>query len=271
MAKPSRPHARGPAQVEDTALGWRFVNPAMAAMGHTESLGETAENVAAELGVTREEQDRFAFASHAKATRAQTGGRFDDLVTVPVAEGAVDADEGPRADTSVERLARLRPSFRRQGTVTAGNSSPLSDGAAALVMTSADYAARLGLRPLARVLGCAVAGVEPRTMGLGPVPATRKLMGRLGLTLDDIDVIELNEAFAAQAVGVCRQWGIDPEDERLNPDGGAIALGHPLGCSGARLVAHLARALERRPTTRIGLATMCIGVGQGIAMALERA
>jgi len=272
LAKPAVAHARGAGQLEDTALGWRFVNPRMQELGHTDSLGQTAENVADEHGISRAEQDAFALRSQEKASSAVERGAFaDEVVPVPTDAGLVDRDEGPRPNTSPEQLARLRPAFRPDGTVTAGNSSPLSDGAAALAIAAADHAAAAGIRPRARILGCAVAGVAPRTMGLGPVPATEKLVRRLGLSLDDFDVIELNEAFAAQAVAVCHLWGIDPEDERLNPNGGAIALGHPLGCSGARLVGALVHELERRPGARLGLATMCIGVGQGIALAVERA
>ena len=264
MAKPERAYARGNRDVYDSALGWRFVNPKMEALGHTDTLGITAENVARELGITREEQDRFAVSSHRKAL-ASREKLADEIVPVEVNGSTVSADEGPRADTSLEALARLRPAFAPDGTVTAGNSSPLNDGAAAVVLTSDNYARRRSLAPKARVLGVAVAGVQPRLMGLGPVPAVRKLLSRLDVRLDDVDLIELNEAFAAQALGVCRELGLDPEDARLNVNGGAIAIGHPLGCSGARLVTTLVHELGRRPGARLGLATMCIGVGQGIA------
>jgi 3-oxoadipyl-CoA thiolase len=270
MAKPEGPYARGNREVYDSALGWRFVNPRMDALGHTEALGITAENVARELGITREEQDRFAVASHRKALAARER-LAEEIVPVGVNGSAVTVDEGPRADTSLEALARLRPAFAADGTVTAGNSSPLNDGAAAVVLTSDDYAQRNGLRAKARVLGVAVAGVEPRVMGLGPVPAVRKLLSRLDVDLADVDLIELNEAFAAQALGVCRELEFDPEDDRLNVNGGAIAIGHPLGCSGARLVTTLVHELGRRPGARLGLATMCIGVGQGIAALIEKA
>jgi acetyl-CoA acyltransferase len=269
MAKPERAFPRGPVEAEDTALGWRFVNPRLEAMGHTDSLGQTAENVARECGVEREAQDRFALRSHrnALAAAAETA---EWIVPIEVTEGErVEADEGPRAGTSLERLAALRPVFDAEGSVTAGNSSPLSDGAAALAIVSAEFARSRGLRARAKVLGAATAGVEPRLMGLGPLPATAKLCERLGIGLEDFATIELNEAFASQAVAVCREWGIDPEDERLNPRGGAIALGHPIGCSGARLVGEVVRGLELGGG-RLGLATMCIGVGQGIAVALER-
>jgi acetyl-CoA acyltransferase len=270
MPKPERPFARGEQRMYDSALGWRMVNPRMDAMGHTDALGVTAENVAREDGITREEQDRFALASHRKAVAARER-LAEEIVAVETEAGVVDADEGPRADTTLERLGTLRTVFAQDGTVTAGNSSPLNDGAAALVLTSEAFAAERGLTPLARVRGAAVAGVEPRVMGLGPVPATEKLLGRLGLTLDAIDLVELNEAFAAQAIAVCRRLGLDPEDPRLNPNGGAIAIGHPLGCSGARLVTTLVHELHRRPGATLGLATMCIGVGQGIALVVEKA
>jgi acetyl-CoA acyltransferase len=267
MGKPEKAYPRGNRELVDSALGWRFVNPRMDALGHTVSLGMTAENVARELGVTREEQDRFALRSHERALAARER-LAAEIVPVPGVELA--HDEGPRADTTLERLAALRPVFAADGSVTAGNSSPLNDGAAAVLLTSAGYAERNGLRARARVLGAAVAGVAPRVMGLGPVPAVRKLLTRLDLALSDVGLIELNEAFAAQSIGVCRELGIDPEDDRLNVNGGAIALGHPLGCSGARLVTTLVHELDRRPDVRIALATMCIGVGQGIALALER-
>jgi len=270
VAKPERAPARGRLVMEDTVLGWRFVNPLMEERGHTDSLGQTAENLAHELGISRERQDRFALASHTKAVAAIDEARFKaEIVPVDTPDGPVTTDEGPRRDTSLEALARLRPAFRPDGTVTAGNSSPLNDGAAALVVTSDDYARRHGLEPLAVIRSVAVAGVPPRTMGIGPVPATAKALDRAGLTLDDIDVIELNEAFAAQCLAVLEGWGIPDDDPRLNPNGGAIALGHPLGCSGARLLTTLVHELGRR-RARWGLATMCIGVGQGIAMVVER-
>ena len=267
MGKSEKAYARGNRELYDSALGWRFVNPNMEALGHTVSLGMTAENVANELGITREEQDQFALRSHERALAARER-LASEIVPVPGID--LEHDEGPRADTTLERLAKLRPVFAADGSVTAGNSSPLNDGAAAVLLTSADYAKRAGLRARARVLGGAVAGVEPRVMGIGPVPAVRKLLARLDLNLSDVGLIELNEAFAAQSIGVCRQLDLDPEDDRLNVNGGAIALGHPLGCSGARLVTTLVHELDRRPDVRIVLATMCIGVGQGIALALER-
>jgi acetyl-CoA acetyltransferase family protein len=293
VPKPAKGFATGPQTMYDTSLGWRFVNPEMERRGHTDSLGQTAENLAAERYVApdeadgaeaaarrydigREAQDRFALASHEKALAAQAAGRFaDELAAVRVrerrAERLVEADEGPRADTSLERLAALRPAFTADGTVTAGNSSSLNDGAAAVLLASPGYAARHGLRALARVRAVATAGVPPRVMGIGPVPATAKALRRAGITLDDVGLIELNEAFAAQALAVVHEWGIAAGDARLNVNGGAIALGHPLGCSGARILTTLVHEMQRRPDVRFGLATMCIGVGQGIAMVVERA
>jgi len=269
LAKSGRPYSRGAETLEDTALGWRFVNPKLAEMGHTDSLGQTAENVARECGVSREEQDRFALRSHCNAVRAAEEGHGDWVLPVDGRDGEVAADDGPRADTSLERLAALRPVFSADGSVTAGNSSPLSDGAAALLIVSEEYAKERGLTPRARILGAASAGVAPRVMGLGPLPATEKLCRRLGIGVDDFDEIQLNEAFASQSVAVVREWGIDPEDDKVNPDGGAIALGHPIGCSGARLVGEIVRGLEKHDG-KLGLATMCIGVGQGISVAVER-
>jgi acetyl-CoA acyltransferase len=249
MPKPEKGFPRGNVTAYDTALGWRFVNARMEALGHTDSLGQTAENLAVEHRIPREAQDRFAVASHQKAVAA--------------------IDAGPRRDTSLDKLARLEPAFRAEGTVTAGNSSTLNDGAAALLVVSRDYALAHGLVPLARVRSVAVAGVPPRTMGIGPVPAARKALERARLTMRDIELIELNEAFAAQSLAVLAGWGVDAEDPRLNASGGAIALGHPLGCSGARILTTLLHAL-RRTGKRLGLASMCIGVGQGIAMVVER-
>jgi acetyl-CoA acyltransferase len=270
MAKPDKPFARGNATLFDTALGWRFTNPRMEKLGHTDSLGQTAENLAVEYRISREAQDRFALASHRKAVAAQEAAVFEaELVPVEVKGGKVTADEGPRRDTSLEKLGALEPAFRKDGTVTAGNSSPLNDGSAAVLVTSEVYARAHGLEPLARVRASASHGVPPRTMGIGPVPAARKALDRAGRTLGDVGLIELNEAFAAQSLAVLAGWGLDPEDPRVNPFGGAIALGHPLGCSGARLVTTLVHAMRRRDQT-LGLATMCIGVGQGIAMVVER-
>src|SRR5919112_5853241 len=235
-------------------------------------MGETAENVAERYGVSREDQDAFALESHRRAIAARDAGRFDEeIVTVdaPQPKGApvtVHSDEGPRADTDLERLARLKPAFRAGGSVTAGNSSQINDGAACVTVCSEEKAAELGLEPLARVVSTGVAGVDPAYMGIGPVPATRKALERAGLTIDDIDLVELNEAFAAQVLASARQLEID--HDRLNVNGGAIALGHPLGSSGARLVTTLVHELRRRGA-RYGVATMCIGVGQGMAMVVE--
>jgi acetyl-CoA acetyltransferase family protein len=257
----------------DTTIGWRFVNPRMKDMHGTDSMGETAENVAARFGVSREDQDSFALESHRRAVAAAEAGRFDEeIVTVdaPQPKGppvTIHSDEGPRADTDLERLAKLRPAFRSGGSVTAGNSSQINDGASCVVVCSEERASRMGLEPLARVVSTGVAGVEPSYMGVGPVPASRRALDRAGLSIDDIDLVELNEAFAAQTLASARELGIP--HEKLNVNGGAIALGHPLGSSGARLVTSLVYEMRRRGA-RYGLATMCIGVGQGMAMVVER-
>jgi len=257
----------------DTTLGWRFVNPRLSAMHHPYSMGETAENVAARYEISRADQDAFALRSHQRAVAAQQSGRFAPEiipVTIPQKKGeavVVAIDEHPRADTTLEKLAALKPQFRKDGSVTAGNSSGINDGAAALVLTSLSLTQKLGLRPRARIVASAVAGVDPAYMGLGPIPATRKVLQRAGLAIQDMDLIELNEAFAVQALQCARELGID--EGKLNVNGGAIALGHPLGCSGARIVVTLLHELERREG-RYGLATMCIGVGQGIATIIER-
>lgn len=259
--------------LQDTTLGWRFVNPRLAAMYHPYSMGETAENVAEQTGISREAQDAFALRSHQRAVAAQQAGRFaEEIVPVPIPQKKgevllVALDEQPRSDTTLEKLAALKPVFRKDGSVTAGNSSGINDGAAALVLMARNRAQQLGLTPRARVVASAVAGVDPAYMGLGPIPATRKVLQRAGLGIRDIDVVELNEAFAVQALQCARELEID--EEKLNVNGGAIALGHPLGCSGARLVVTLLHELERRGG-RYGLATMCIGVGQGIATIIER-
>ena len=275
VPKPSRAYPTGPLEMADTTLGWRLVNPRMEALGHTDSLGQTAENLAVEHRITRSEQDAFALRSHAKAVAAIDAGRFDaELVAVDVPgrreSVTVAADEVPRRDSSLEALERLRPAFAREGTVTAGNSSTLNDGAGALLLTSPDYAQAHGLAPLARVRSVAVAGVPPRIMGIGPVPAAAKALARAGRTLADMDLIEVNEAFAAQVLAVLREWDLDAGDDRLNANGGAIALGHPLGASGARIVATTAHELRRRGGQH-ALVSMCIGVGQGIALVLEAA
>ncbi|HEX7734068.1 MAG TPA: acetyl-CoA C-acyltransferase [Ktedonobacteraceae bacterium] len=260
-------------QLQDTTLGWRFINPRLSAMHHPYSMGETAENVAEKYGVSREEQDAFALRSHQRAVAARREGRFADEmlpVSVPQKKGepvVVSVDEQARADTTLEKLAALKPAFRKGGSVTAGNAAGINDGSAALVLMSASRAGQLGLRPRARVVASAVAGVDPACMGLGPIPATRKVLQRAGLGINDIDLVEINEAFAAQALQCVRELEID--QEKLNVNGGAIALGHPLGCSGARIVTTLLYELERRGG-RYGLATMCIGVGQGISTVIER-
>ncbi|HET7012060.1 MAG TPA: acetyl-CoA C-acyltransferase [Anaerolineales bacterium] len=262
----------------DTTLGWRYVNPKMEKAFGTDSMGETAENIREEKpAITREEQDAFALASHQRAIAAIESGRFAEEivpVSVPQRKGdpvIVDRDERPRKDTSLESLARLRPAFRQDGTVTAGNASGINDGAAAVLMTSAERARALGLKPLARVVASAAAGVAPRTMGYGPIPATRKALERAGLEMDQIGLIELNEAFAVQALAVMKDLGM--RHEITNVNGGAIALGHPLGCSGARIVCTLLHEMRRRapntPRPYYGLATLCVGVGQGEAMIVE--
>lgn len=273
MAKPDAGFPTGAPALFDTALGWRFPNPKMAALFPLEQMGETAENLVDEHHISREDQDRFAFESHQKAVRAEEQGFFDKErvpVEIPQKKGApvvVTQDEGPRADTSLEKLATLKPAFRKGGSVTAGNSSSLNDGAAALVVTSRAFAEANGLKVLAAVRGVASAGVSPRTMGIGPVPATRKVLERLGLTVSDLDAVELNEAFAAQSLAVIRSLELD--EAKVNQHGGAIALGHPLGCSGARILTTLLSVLERKGGT-LGLATLCVGVGQGLSVVIEK-
>ena len=259
--------------IYDTTIGWRFVNPRLSALHYPYSMGETAENVAEKYEVSRVDQDAFALRSHQRAVAAQQSGRFAAEivpVSIPQKKGepiVVSQDEQPRPDTSLAALTKLKPAFRKDGTVTAGNSSGINDGAAALVLMAGSRAEQLGLQPRARILATAVAGVDPAYMGLGPIPATRKALQRAGLSIKDIDLIELNEAFAAQSLQCARELEID--EEKLNVNGGAIALGHPLGCSGARILTTLLYELERRGD-RYGLATMCIGVGQGIATVIER-
>lgn len=274
MPKAERAFPTGNVTVYDTTLGWRFVNPRMQELYGSESMGETAENLAELYRISREAQDKFALRSHQKAIAAQQGhGYAEEIVSVEVKDRKgnilqVKTDEGPRADTSLEALAKLKPVFRPGGSVTAGNSSSLNDGAAAVLVVSKEYAQAHGLKPLARVRSMAVAGVEPRIMGIGPVPASKKALERAGLKLSDLGVIELNEAFAAQSLAVLHDWDLDPEDPRLNPNGGAIAIGHPLGASGARILTTLLYEMRRRDA-QFGMATMCIGVGQGIAMVVE--
>jgi 3-oxoadipyl-CoA thiolase len=262
--KPDRPFPRGDRTMYDTTLGWRFPNPRLEAMFPLETMGETGENVAERWDVSREDQDAFALRSQERWAAASDAGRFDDEL---VAVGDVSRDEHPRPDTTAEKLAALKPAFRAGGTVTAGNASGLNDGAAAVVVASEERARELGAEPLGRFVSSAVAGVDPRVMGIGPVPAVQKLLTRTGLAVGDVDLWELNEAFASQSLVVQRELGID--DERLNPNGGAIAIGHPLGMSGARLTVSLLHELRRRDGKR-GIVTMCVGVGQGQAALFER-
>ena len=273
MAKADQAFSRK-AEIYDTTIGWRFVNPKLKDMHGVDAMGETAENLAVERQISREDQDKFALWSQAKTKDAQDARRLAAEivpVTIPQRRGdpiVVEIDEHPR-ETSMESLAKLRPAFKKDGTVTAGNASGVNDGAAALIVADEAAAKANGLIPRARIVGAATAGVPPRIMGIGPVPATRKVLQITGLNLDDMDVIELNEAFAAQSLAVTRELGLADDDPRINPNGGAIALGHPLGCSGARLATTALHELERQ-NGRYALCTMCIGVGQGIALVLER-
>jgi 3-oxoadipyl-CoA thiolase len=274
VPKPPAGLPRGPQTMHDTALGWRLVNPRMAERYSTESMGETAENVAERYGIAREGQDRFALRSHRRAVESTREGRFaEEIVPIeaPPVDGRgepalVEADEGPRTDTSEEKLASLPPAFREGGTVTAGNASTLNDGAACLVLASAERVETLGARPLGRIVSVGVAGVDPAYMGMGPVPAIRRALDGAGLELEDLGLIEINEAFAAQVLACVGELGID--EERLNVNGGAIALGHPLGCSGARLMTTLLWEMRRR-RVRYGVAALCVGVGQGVATVVE--
>jgi 3-oxoadipyl-CoA thiolase len=267
-AKPTKAFAR-PGEIADTSIGWRFTNPRFLKRDKaTYSMTETAEEVADLDRISRDDADRFALASHQRAVAAQDAGRFAaEIVGVETGKGVVDADEGPRRDTSIDALARLRSIVRPDGVVTAGNSSPLNDGAAAILVASAEAVERFRLQPRARILGGASAGVAPEVMGLGPVPATTKLLQRLGLSVDDLDAVELNEAFATQSLACIRRLKLNPDI--INRDGGAIALGHPLGASGTRILITLLGRMEREDAAR-GLATMCVGVGQGAAFAVER-
>ena len=288
FVRPRADESDGSTEVEsfDTMLGWRMVNPSMEALNATMALGETAEIIAGEMGITREDQDAFALESHRRAVEAIRKGRFTDEIAPITAtdetgtEVLVSTDEHPRfrreegqivLDTDLDRLAKLRPIFRDDGTVTAGNASGLNDGAAALLIMSSRCAQGLGLIPMVRWVGSASAGVRPSVMGYGPVPSTNKLLERLGMSVDDIGLVELNEAFAAQALGVIRRLGLDPAATNVN--GGAVALGHPLGCSGARIMTTLVHEMKRRasdgPTPYYGLATMCVGVGQGVSTIVE--
>jgi acetyl-CoA acetyltransferase family protein len=263
-AKPDKGFPRGDRTMYDTTLGWRFPNPRLEEQFPLESMGETGENVAERWEVARADQDAFALRSQQRWAAAAEGGRFDDEL---VPAGELDRDEHPRPDTSLDRLATLKPAFRAGGTVTAGNSSGINDGAAAVVVASEEKARALGVEPLGRFVASAVAGVDPRVMGIGPVPAVRKLLDRAGVGIEDVDLVELNEAFASQSLAVIRELGID--EDRVNVNGGAIAIGHPLGMSGARLTVSLLHELRRRGGRR-GIVTMCVGVGQGQAALFER-
>jgi 3-oxoadipyl-CoA thiolase len=277
VPKAEQPFAFGNLTAWDTALGWRYPNPKMVEFYGTESMGETAENISAETQISRQDQDAFAVESHRRAVAAIDSGMFaEEIIPVPVPQRKGDAvmvttDERPRRDTSLESLARLKPAFRKDGTVTAGNSSGLNDGAAAVLLMSAEKARVMGLKPMARIVASAAAGVPPRVMGYGPVPATRKALTRAGLKIEDISLIEVNEAFAVQALAVMRELGLRPEITNVN--GGAIALGHPLGCSGARILTTLLHEMRRRAPGEkrpfYGLATLCVGVGQGEATIVE--
>ncbi len=273
FGKPEGAFSRQPPEVFDSTIGWRFTNPRMMALGHTLALGETAEVVAERYAVSRADQDAFALTSQRRTAEAMRVGRFkDEIVPVPIKlpkdqKGSFEVDEHPRPDVTLEALGRLKPAFKPGGTVTAGNSSGINDGAAVLLIARPEYARRNGLQPMARIVSTAVAGVDPAVMGLGPIPATRKALERAGLKAGELDLVELNEAFASQSLVCIRELGLDPE--RVNVNGGAIALGHPLGASGARILTTLVHELRRR-NGRYGLATMCIGVGQGIATVIER-
>ena len=272
MAKPAVGFGTGNPQAFDTALGWRFPNPRMAELFPLEAMGETAENLVDKYAISREDQDKFAYESHQKALSAWEAGYFDrEVISVEVPERkktvTVSRDEGPRADSTLEKLSSLRAVFRKGGSVTAGNSSTLNDGAAALILMSASEANRLGLEPLAKIVATGAAGVDPRIMGIGPVAATQEALRKAGLEVADLDLIELNEAFAAQSLAVMGELGLAPE--KVNVNGGAIALGHPLGCSGARILTTLVHAMKRREA-RFGLASLCVGVGQGVSVVVER-
>jgi acetyl-CoA C-acetyltransferase/3-oxo-5,6-didehydrosuberyl-CoA/3-oxoadipyl-CoA thiolase len=273
MLKGENAFQRGNPEMFDTTIGWRFTNPRLAERYYPYSMGETAENVARKYSISREDQDRFALGSQQRTKKAVANARFDDEIVpveVPQKKGPpilVRQDEHPRPDTTLEVLARLKPAFAKDGSVTAGNSSGINDGATALLLVEEETARKLGLKPLARLGASATAGVDPGCMGMGPVPATRKVLKRSGLSVRDIDIIELNEAFAAQSLACIRELGIG--DANINPNGGAIALGHPLGCSGARLVTTMVHEMKRTEARR-GLATLCVGVGQGVATIVER-
>ncbi len=272
MSKSTSPFDRAQ-KIWDTSIGWRFENPKMAAMFPLIGMGETAEEVQKLHNISREDQDKFALASHQKAVAAQAAGKFKEEILPITVEGkkesvVVEKDEGPRADTSLEKLAKLKPAFRKEGTVTAGNSSSINDGASMVVICSEEFMKRHNLKPLAMVTGGAVHGLHPNVMGLGPVGATKKLCDRFGYKISDFDVIELNEAFAAQALGCIKELELDPS--KINKNGGSIAIGHPLGASGTRILTTMIYQMQKDPKLKTGLATMCIGVGQGIALSVER-
>jgi acetyl-CoA acetyltransferase family protein len=274
ISKTSKPFGTD-AQMFDSSFGWRFINPKMEALFGTEAMGKTAENLVDMYGISREDQDLFAYNSQMKATKAQNAGRFAEEITplsISIKKGEetlFSKDEFIKSNSTIEKLATLKAAFKKDGSVTAGNASGLNDGAAAIYMASEEGVKKYGLTPKARIVASAVAGVEPRIMGIGPVPATQMALKKAGLTLNDIDIIELNEAFAAQSLACIRQLGLDDNDPRINPNGGAIALGHPLGMSGARITYSAALELQKQHK-RYALATMCIGVGQGYAVILER-
>lgn len=271
MAKVDKPFKMGDLTAYDTTIGWRFTNPEMIKRGHTDSLGMTAENLAEMYKIPREEQDKFSLLSHQKAINAIDNGLFkDQILPVETKNGLVDTDEGPRRDTSLEKLSKLKAVFKKGGSVTAGSSSQINDGSAAILLVSEEYGKVHGLKPIAKIVASAAAGVPPRIMGIGPVPATKKVFDRTKLTMNDIDIIELNEAFAAQSLAVLKEWALNMEDERLNPNGGAIALGHPLGATGAILMTKMLYEFKRRNDLHFGLLSMCIGVGQGISMIIEK-
>lgn len=273
MARGNTIPKAGNVTVYDTCLGWRYPNPKMEALFPLEAMGCTAENIVDDMSISREDQDAFAFNSHQKALKAQADGAFDnEIIAVSIPQRrrppiVISKDEGPRAGTSIEKLATLRAAFRSGGSVTAGNSSTLNDGASAMIICTEEAALKYGLTPMAKILSSASAGVNPETMGYGPVPATEKALQKIGLSVDDLDLIELNEAFAAQSLGVIRRLGLD--EAKVNVHGGAIALGHPLGCSGARILTTLLHAMERYDKKR-GLATLCVGVGQGLSLIVEK-
>ncbi len=271
MMKLDKPFKNGHQIMYDTTIGWRFIHPKMEQLGHTDPLGVTAENLVEMYNISREEQDKFSLLSHQKAIAAIDNGLFkEQIVPVETKNGLVDTDEGPRRDTLLEKLSKLPPVFKKGGTVTAGNSSQINDSASAVLLVSSEYGKAHGLKPIAKIISMGVAGVPPRIMGIGPVPATEKALKKTKLTLDDMDIIELNEAFAGQSLAVLREWNMDMEDPRLNPNGGAIALGHPLGATGSILMTKMLHEMKRRVDLQFGLVSLCIGVGQGISMIVEK-